>query len=147
MFTEQLSQALSIPAASLPAANRANSGVAYTIGPVTMSQFKRVMAHVMTGVLTGLANVQAYFQTCTVSNGTFANISGGNTLTITANNTEGTLEIRADEITPGDKFLQLAVLVNANSAFCSAELYGGEAAYKPASQFDAAGISRLVSNI
>lgn len=136
MFTEQLTQALSIPADPLPPVNRANNATAYTIGPVDMNRFKRVMAIVTTGVLTGSANVQAYFQTCSISNGTFANISGGNTLTVAANNLTSTLEVRADQLGSGNRYLQLAVLVNANSAFTSAYVLGGEANYKPASQYD-----------
>jgi hypothetical protein len=136
MFTEQLTQALAIPAAVLPPVNRANNATAYTVGPVDMSKYKRVMALVKCGVLTGSANVQAYFQTCSVSNGTFANISGGNTVTLSTNNQTATLELRSDQITAGDRYLQLAVLVNANSAFCDALILGGEAAYKPANAGD-----------
>lgn len=145
MFTETLTQALSLPADPLVPTNQSNNATPYTVGPVDMSKFKRVMAIVTTGVLTGSANVAAYFQTCSISNGTFANISGGNTLTLTTNNKTGTLEIRADQITAGDRYLQLAVLVSANAALCAAYVLGGEANYKPASQFDDSDISsRLV---
>lgn len=138
-FTEEMSQAISVPAASLTPANRANNATAYVVGPVAAKNFRRFMAHVQIGVLTGAANVQAYFQACTASNGTFANVSSTNqTVLLDSSNTEATLEMRADQLADGDDWIQLAVLVSANAAFCSAALYGGESHYKPASQFDVA---------
>lgn len=137
MFTEQLTQALSIPATPLLPDNRANNATPYAVGPIDMSQFKRVMAIVNVGVLTGSATVTAYFQACTVSNGTFANITGANNLTVLVNTTE-TLEMRADQLPAGNRYLQLAVLIAANSAFTAATVLGGEAPYKPADQYDVA---------
>lgn len=137
-FTEQLTQALSIPAASLYPQNRAFDNTnAAVVGPINMNVFRRAMAHVVVGVVTTNSNIQAYFQASNANNGTFANISSGPTIgNVNTSNTEYTLEIRADQMPSGKPWLQLAVLVNVANAFLSASLYGGESGYKPASQYD-----------
>ena len=139
-FTEQMSQAISVPVLSFSPANTAsNNTTASTMGPITMSRYRRIMAHVVAGVLSANTNVQAYFQGCNTSNGTYANVSGGNTLTLSASNTEGTLEMRADQMPAGNQFLQLALLVSGGAntgAFLSAQVYGGASHYRPAAQFD-----------
>jgi hypothetical protein len=84
--------------------------------------------------------VQAYLQGCNTSNGTFANItnsSGTNTtVTVSSANTDVTLEVRGDQLPTNNQFVQLVVVVNTNACFVAGSIYGGEAAYKPASQFD-----------
>lgn len=137
-FTETLTQFLSMPAAALPPANYANNATAYTVGPVSAKYFRRFMGFVNVGVLTGSANVQIYLQGCNTSNGTFANVSNTNqAVLLDAANTCATVEVRSDQLNSGNKFIQLAVLVNANSAFCSAQLFCGDAHYSPASDYDA----------
>lgn len=137
-FTEQLTQALSIPAASIYPVNVANNATGNVCGPINMRNFRRAMAHVVVGVLTGTANVQAFFQSSATSGGTFANVSGGATIgTVNTANTEYTLEIRADQMPSGQPWLQLVVLVGGNSAYIAAPLYGDASDYAPANQFDA----------
>lgn len=136
-FTEQMTQAISIPVQSLAPANINNNTTGSIVGPVNMREFRRIMGHVEVGVLTGAANVQVYFQASNANNGTFVNVASGPTLFINTNNTEGTIEMRADQVPAGDSWVQLCVLVSANSAFVAAQLYGGLGPYAPTNQSDA----------
>lgn len=139
MFTEQLTQALSIPVQSLLPQNRAFDNTnAAVVGPINTNVFRRIFAHVQVGVVTTNSNIQAFFQASNVNNGTFTNVANGPTIGIVnTSNTEYTLEIRADQMPAGKPWLQLGVLVNVANAFLSAELYGGESAYKPAQSYNA----------
>lgn len=138
-FTEQMSEALSIPVASLPPANRGNNATAYTVGPVPMKYFRRLMAHVSIGAIVANTNVSAYFQGSNSSNTGFANISSNNQVVFfdTAN-TEATLEIRADQLPTGNQYVQLALLVGGDNtaAFSQATLLGGCSRYSPAADYD-----------
>jgi hypothetical protein len=131
-----MSQAIAIPVASLRPANQASNATAYTVGPVDMLKFRRVQAHAIAGVIAATGNAAIYFQACTISNGTFANITGGVTVTLDTSNTEATIEMRSDQLGTNNRFLQLAVLVSGNTGFYSASVYGGEAHYHPASLYD-----------
>lgn len=138
MLTEQMTEAISIPVASLPPSNTSNNATAYTVGPVNMAYFNRIMAHIQLGVLTGAATVQAYFQSSNANNGTFANVTSGPTIgTVNTANTEYTLEMRGDQVPAGNSWVRLQILVSANAAFTAAALYGSQSPYKPAKQFDA----------
>src|SRR5207249_3379962 len=122
---EQMTQALSIPAVTLPPQSLAASTV--TVGPVSMKNFRRLMAEVSVGILGTNANVQAYLQSCNTNNGSFANISSTNAVvTASSSNTELTLEVRADQLpSTGNQFVQLQVTVNANASLVAAKLLGG----------------------
>lgn len=136
-FCETLTQALAIPAIALPPANRANNATVYTVGPVTAKQFRRFMGIVNVGVLTGASNVSAYLQGCNTSNGTYANISSSNAVAFSnTSNTVMTVECRSDQLNAGNQFVQLAILVAANSAFVGGELLGADPAYSPANAYD-----------
>lgn len=136
-FTEQMTQALAIPISpGIAPANTSNSASPQTIGPIDMLKFKRIMAHIQLGVVTGTANVQAYFQGSNSSGSGFANMSGANTLTLNTSNSEGTLELRADQLPSGNRYVQLALLTNANAAFSAAQVFAGCPNYDPANQYD-----------
>lgn len=144
-FTEQLTQALSIPVASLyPASvtfdntNATTVPAANTDG-VDMSRFRRIMAHIKLGVgapNNGTAKIYAYFLGSNTNNGTYSAFSTNTNTTLNTNNTEATLEVRADQLPTGNRYVKLAILVPVANAIMSATIYGGEAAYKPAQQYD-----------
>lgn len=140
MFTEQLTQALSIPVASKPPANyAANNTTAYTVGPVSMAESRRLLAIINMGVIGANTNVQCYLQASNASGGTYANISSTNqAVTLDTSNTMATIEVRADEIGTNNQYVQLAMLITGSGtgAFLSATLIGGECAYKPGSQYN-----------
>lgn len=144
-YSQQMTQAIAIPVADLPPANRANNTTAYTVGPLTAYDFMRFFGEVSVGVLTGAANVTAYLQSCNTSNGTFVNISSTNATAFTNTaNSKLTVECRSDQLpSTGTSFVQLAVLIQANSAFTQAELNCASAHYEPASQFNVSNTTLL----
>lgn len=142
-FTERMTEKISIPAASLPPANRTAAN--YTVGPIEAKEFRRLMAHVNAGVIGG-GNIVAFFQESAENNANFANITGGGTLTISASNKESTLEIRSDQLGAGKKYVQLVLTLNTGPANCAAAVFGGDAHYSPASDFDDTGlVTRVVT--
>lgn len=149
-----MSQSISLPVASLRPANVAFDNTnANIIGPVSMKVFRRIMGHLIVGVVTANSNIQAYWQSSNASDGTFTNVSASsNTYTgaLNTSNREYTLEIRADQLPANHSWVQLAVLVNVANAFLAASVYASESSYKPASQYDANTTvlpSRVVANI
>jgi hypothetical protein len=143
MYTEQLSQGLSIAAAINPQTinnSSANSGAG-----VDMSKFKRVLAVVSIGSNSG--SVVAKLQGATTSGGSFNDITGASATAVTAANKVLTIEYRADEATDTNRFVKL-VLTEGNSAnaVVSAVILGGESLQKPANQYDIAAVTqRLVA--
>ncbi len=138
-YTETLSQGLSWPAtAAIAPANYANNTTAYATGPVTASQFTRFIGVVSAGVFTGASNISAYLQSSNTSTGNYVNISSTNAVAfLNTANTMATVECRVDQLpSTGNKYVQLAVLVAANSAFFSAELICAGARYSPGSQYN-----------
>ncbi len=148
-YTEQMTQAIAIPVADKPPANYANNTTAYTVGPVTAANFLRFLGEVSVGVITGAANVSAYLQSCNTSNGTFVNISSTNAVSFSnTSNSKLTVECRSDQLpSTGTSFVQLAILVAANSAFFQAELNCVTAHFKPASQYSLANTTLLVQTV
>ncbi len=143
LYCERMSEFLSWPAPDLSPANKANNATAYTVGPISAAQFPaadfiRFLGRISVGVLTGAANVTAYLQASNTYNGTYANISSTNaTQFINTSNTAAWVECRADQLPASNAFVQMAILVQANSAFIQGELQCVTAHYKPASQFNA----------
>jgi hypothetical protein len=141
---EQLSQALSIQDKIDPVSQAAGT---VNGNAVDMSKFQRVMAVVQVGSVGASGTVTAQLQSCSASS--FA--SGVNNVTavsttVNANNKVLTLECRADQLTPGDRYVRVQVVVGTNAVLISAVVLGGEAEYKPASRQDiAAVVQRLVA--
>lgn len=132
MFTERMIERIAIPEAAKPPANYAAN--TYTSGGITMKNFRRLMAHINVGVIAS-GNVQCYLQASAESSANFTNISGGDTITLTASNTQGVLEISSDQIGSSNQYVRL-VVVNGGAAFMSWALFGSDSAHKPASQYD-----------
>jgi hypothetical protein len=144
MQTEQLTQQIGIPIS--PGFGPANTTANANVGPIDMLKYNRVLAHVALGVVGTASNVQAYFQGSNTSTGGFANLSGANTLTLSTSNTEGTLEMRSDQlaVTAGNRYLQLVIALNgANASFVYAQVFGAQGPYKPQSQYDNANLANL----
>lgn len=138
-FTEQMTESISIPAASLPPANYTAGN--QTVGEIDASKFKRIMAHVNAGVIGG-GNIAAIFQASAENNANFANVSGANTLTLSTSNREGTLELRSDQIGSGNRYVRLLMILTTGPANFSASVFGSHSHYSPANDNDAANITR-----
>lgn len=144
MFTEQLTQAITIPAASaFPQAVGGNNTTAnVTVGPVNAGKLRRFMAHLMANAIgANVTNVSIQFQASNANNGTFTNVASGAVATLNTNNTEATVEVRADQLGTNNSWVQALVQVVTNNnvnntAEICASLYAAESSYKPAKQYD-----------
>jgi hypothetical protein len=149
-FTEQITQAMSIPVASIFPNNTASGNT--NCGPIgvgatgaTSKPFQRFMAHCMVGVLGTNANVTFSFQGSNTLTGTYTNIQNPNNntnvvLTLSSNNTEGTVEVQAVQMATNNQYLQVVAIVNTNSSNIACTLFASCASYMPGSQYDYAAI-------
>jgi len=142
MFTEQLTQELSLADDLIPA-NTVNSATPVYSTGLDMSKFKRVMYEIQIGAITGAGTVDAKLQSCAASNfgSGVHNITGSNITQVTnANpNTRVTIEVRADEVEQqnhGDRYVRLAVTIGANSVVFGATGWGASGIHEPANAND-----------
>jgi hypothetical protein len=137
MYTEQLTQQLSIAAVVSPQTLNGSTG---TSGAVDASKFRRIMAVISIGANAG--SITAQFQSSATSGGSYANVSGGPTVTaITAANEQATIELRDDELAAGQRYVKLTITEgNSANAVCSGVVLGGEAELKPAKNQDPAAV-------
>jgi hypothetical protein len=151
MYTEQLSQALSLAGTEIDPVSQGVGTV--TSGGVDMQKFKRVLFILQVGSLGAAGTVDAKLQSSNLVAGAYTDIPASN---ITQINTGGagsnrivTLEIRSDQVAglaaAGQRFVRLSVTVGGNAVLIGAVALGGEAVEKPASNNDIAAVAqRLV---
>ena len=138
MITEQLSQALSLPANPIHAAAQTAS---FNSNSVDLSKFERCLAILDIGAVTGTSpTFDAKWQE-SPDNSTFTDVAGFNNLsitTITTANQTKTMEIRPSQLSAGKRYVRVAVTIGGTSPSftCAVILLGGEARQKPASAND-----------
>ncbi len=143
-FTEQATQALSIPINSIYPTN--GTGTINTITQIPLKNFRRLIAHVSQGL--GAGTVTAYFCGCNTTNGTYAALSTNTVMNLgVAANTESTLEVRADQFNAGNQYAQLTITVAGTASNIAATVFGYESHYKPASQWDVATVAAASSGL
>src|SRR5437868_5207660 len=113
MYTEQLSQALSIAGTEIDPVSQTAATV--TTGSVDMSKFHRAIFVVMVGSVGAAGTVDAKLQESNASNfGSGVSDIGGSSITqVTVSNKIVTLEMRADQMTKRYARLSLTVGTNA----------------------------------
>ena len=145
MYTEQLTQALSIAAAPVHPQSVA-VGTADT-GGVDLSKFRRVLFVLDVGVFGASATVDMKLQEST-DNSTFTDIAGGAITQLAAaggNNRLATLEIRAGQLSAGKRYVRARVTVATAATTLTCLALGGEAVDKPGTPNDVAAVAqRLV---
>jgi hypothetical protein len=143
MYTEQLSQALSLAGTEL---DPVSQGVAtVTSGGVDLQKFKRVLFILQVGSVGGAGTVDAKLQQSSQLGSGYADITGSNITQVTTSNKIVTLEIRSDQLTGSNRYVRLSVTVAGNAVLISAVALGGEAVEKPASANDVTAVTqRLV---
>jgi hypothetical protein len=150
MYTEQLTQALSLGAPINPASQNAGS---YNTGGIDMSEFRRAIFLIEVGSVGAAGTVDAKLQEA--SDSAFAtptdvagngNVTSASITQITASNKQATLEIRAGQCTK--RYVRCRLTVSANAVVLSATPIGGEADHKPgggsAAGFDDASVIQRV---
>lgn len=148
-FTEQLSQALAW-IGHLPPASQ-TSGTVYVSSPVDMSQFRRAIALINVGVFPSgtavagwyAANNVTFTTAGTASSGAATNSTTGpiGTTCVFSTATRGEkMEIRADQLPSGYRWLQLQISVSSAAIpLFSVEVLGADPNYLPSSQFESTG--------
>jgi hypothetical protein len=137
MYTEQLTQGLSIAAAINP---QALSNATLTSGNgIDLSKFRRAMAVVLVGA--GAGSITAKLRAATTSGGSFSDVSGSAITAITTTNKQATIEVSDEEVIQllgqGYQWLQLSITEgNVASTQVAGVLLGSEAAHKPANVND-----------
>src|SRR6202045_1096614 len=99
MFTEQLSQGLSVAATPIQPQTLNNTNASTGNGGVDMQKFRRVLFIVMTGSVTGGGSLSAKLQESTDGSTSWTDISGAALTALTASNKVASLEMRADQMT------------------------------------------------
>ncbi len=141
MFSEQLTQALSLADFIAPA-NTASSGTPNYSSGIDVSKFKRVLYEIQIGAITGSGTLDAKLQSAAASSfATPHNLTGASITQVTnANpNTRVTIEVRADEVqqqNPGDRYVRLAVTIGTNSVLFGVTGWGAAAEHGPANAND-----------
>src|SRR5579859_5841318 len=102
MYTEQLSQALSIAAAEIDPVSQGVGTV--TTGALDLAKFHRVLCVLMVGNIGAAGTVDAKLQQAPTNAGAWTDIAGSSITTVTANNKVVTLEIRADQLAAGQRY-------------------------------------------
>jgi len=144
MFTEQLSQGLSIAATPIQPQTLNNTSASTGNGGVDMQKFRRALFIVLTGSVTGGGSLSAKLQESTDGSTSWTDISGAALTAITASTKAATLELRADQMT---KRYVRATLTETGSqnVVCACVALGGEAVEKPGNAQDVAAVTqRLV---
>lgn len=138
MFTEQMSEALVPMGFIAPSSHTNNTDT--TIAGIDMSIIRRLISYLAVGTLGTNANVQLFYYSSANANmagsTNIGNASSYTTavLTATTNNRISSLEIRADQLPAGHRYVQPVIIVNAAASCVSLMALGGESSYKPANQ-------------
>ena len=136
MFSEQLTQALSIPTNPTHAGAQTAS---FNTGGVDMQKFERCLAILDVGTVTA-GTLDAKWQE-SPDNSAWSDVAGFSNLSITqitAGNKTVTMEIRASQLSSGKRYVRVALTLGSspNMVVCVI-LIGAEAHQKPASANDA----------
>jgi hypothetical protein len=146
MFTEQLSQALSIAAPPVQPQTLNNSSASTGNGGVDMAKFRRALFVVQVGAVTGGGSLTAKLQSSANGTGGWADVAGSTITAITASNKVATLEVRSDELAAGQRYVRCTLTEGgAQNVVCGCLPLGAEAVQKPGSANDDASVAqRLV---
>lgn len=104
-----------------------------------MSNLRRLITYADVGTINTSGTIQLYYKSSAN-----ANMAGstnlGSTTVVNANNSNRvySLEIRADQLPAGHRYVQPVITIGTTTANIGLLALGGEAAYKPASQFGTA---------
>jgi hypothetical protein len=141
---EQLSQGLTV-LGQLPSQSL-GTGTDNSITNIDMSKIQRLLFVLNIGsVGAGPGTVDFKLQQSATSGGTYSDLTGTAITTISANNKVATVEIRADQLAAGNRYVRHNLAIGTNAVIIGVIALGGEAEYKPASKQDSAVVAqRLV---
>jgi hypothetical protein len=151
MYTEQLTQRLGITAPVSP--QQLTTTTTVNSGSVDMSKFHRALFFFETGAFGGTSpTLSAVLQIQDSPDGaTWTNNATVSSATVTAASKQATLEIRADQLSSGARYVRLQAVCTVGGTSPTIPVavvgFGDEAAHKPGSaQNDASVVSQTVVN-
>ena len=116
---------------------------------VDMSKFERILAIVEAGTLGASATLDATLQSATTSGGSFSNITGKAITQLTQAGTDSDkqaiMNLRADELTAGHRYVRLQIVVAVATSDCGGIVLGLDPRHGPASDNDLASVDEIVS--
>jgi len=144
MFVEQLTQFLAV-VGQIPSSNHTNNTDTSVAG-IDMSRFRRLITFLDVGVLGTNANVQLFYYSSANSNMAGSTNLGNSSsftteiLTGNTNNRVESLEIRADQLPAGHRYVQPVLIVNTAASNVGLISLGADSEYHPGSQFGVANV-------
>jgi hypothetical protein len=144
MYTEQLTQGLSIAATPVSPQTLNNASQSTGNGGVDMAKFRRALFLVTVGSVTAGGSLTAKLQESSDGSSGWTDIASSTLTAITASNKVATLEIRAGQLSK--RYVRCTLTESGSqNVVCACLAFGGEAIDKPASAQDIAAVTqRLV---
>lgn len=117
---------------------------------IDMLYFERVIFVVMVGTLGALAVVNFAVQESILTGGAYAAMSPAKAITAltqagTDDDKQAVVEVKADELTPGYRFLRGVLTITINTADAGVVALADTARWKPASNWDLASVDEIVA--
>lgn len=134
MFTEQLIERWAVLGQIASSNHAANTDT--SIAGIDMSTIRRLCTILDVGVLGSSANIQIYYRASATANmASPTNVAAAIPLTTNTNARVSLVEVRADQLPSGTRYVQPVVIVNTAASNIGVVVIGDEAAYKPGNQF------------
>lgn len=141
MFTEQITERVGFCTPIEPQV--LNNGNDKT-GALDMAVFRRAIFAMNLGSVTGGGSVTFKLQESeTTTDGDFSDVSGTTaTMSVTTANKLYTLEIRADQLSSGQRYVRaVATETGSQNVYVQVTGWGDDCGYKPGKQYNAAAVS------
>lgn len=126
----------------------ANSTGELLSGAIDMASWGRIMAIVMVGDIASTGKVDAVFKESDASAGTYAAISGKSITQLTEAGTDSNkqvvINLRADEMTQGKRYIKLSMTGTTAGADSAGVVLGFDPRHAPASDYDATTVDEIV---
>ncbi len=138
MFTETLTERWAIVGQIPPSNHTANTDS--SIAGIDMSVLRRLITILDMGVGFGAsANAQLFYRASAQANmNVTTNVAASIPLTVNTNNRIATVEVRADQLPAGTRYVQPVLIINTAAANIGVIVIGDEAGYRPGSQYTTA---------
>jgi hypothetical protein len=135
VFTETLTERLAVVGQIPPSNHAANTDT--SVAGIDMSVLRRLITILDMGVGFGAnANAQLYYRASAQANmNVTTNVAGAIPLTVNTNNRVATVEVRADQLPAGTRYVQPVLIINTAAANIGVICLGEDAGYKPGNQF------------
>ena len=144
MFTEQLTQELSIAATPIQPQTLNNSSASTGNSGIDMQKFRRALFVILTGTVTAGGSLSAKLQESADGSTGWTDIAGAALAAITASNKAATLELRADQMTK--RYVRATLTeTGVQNVVCSCVALGGSAVEKPGSAQDVAAVTQRLA--